>query len=135
MTGTKFGCGIASCGACTVHVDGKAVRSCAMPVGLVEGKAITTIEGLSPDGSQLGRGSARQVHHVPQRKQSGFASAIVGKILNHFRLADFDELRLGLNPLDGRPTVTGVIAGLKLDGQARDIVVASDPVELRHDAI
>ena len=49
MTGTKFGCGIASCGACTVHVDGKAVRSCAMPVGLVEGKSITTIEGLSPD--------------------------------------------------------------------------------------
>src|SRR3954464_3222485 len=51
MTGTKFGCGIASCGACTVHVDGKAVRSCAMPVSLVEGKSITTIEGLSPDGS------------------------------------------------------------------------------------
>jgi len=51
MTGTSFGCGIASCGACTVHVDGKAVRSCAMPVGLVEGKAITTIEGLPPDGS------------------------------------------------------------------------------------
>ena len=51
MTGTKFGCGIASCGACTVHIDGKAVRSCAMPVSLVEGKAVTTIEGLSPDGS------------------------------------------------------------------------------------
>ena len=51
MTGTKFGCGIASCGACTVHIDGKAVRSCAMPVALVEGKSVTTIEGLSPDGS------------------------------------------------------------------------------------
>ena len=51
LTGTKFGCGIASCGACTVHVDGKAVRSCAMPVALVEGKSVTTIEGLSPDGS------------------------------------------------------------------------------------
>ena len=51
LTGTKFGCGIASCGACTVHIDGKAVRSCAMPIELVEGKAITTIEGLSPDGS------------------------------------------------------------------------------------
>ena len=51
MTGTKFGCGIASCGACTVHVDGKAVRSCAMPVALVNGKSVTTIEGLSPDGS------------------------------------------------------------------------------------
>ena len=51
LTGTKFGCGIASCGACTVHIDGKAVRSCAMPVALVEGKSVTTIEGLSPDGS------------------------------------------------------------------------------------
>ena len=51
LTGTKFGCGIASCGACTVHIDGKATRSCAMPVSLVDGKAITTIEGLSPNGS------------------------------------------------------------------------------------
>ena len=51
MTGTKFGCGIAACGACTVHIDGEAVRSCAMPVSLVEGKSVTTIEGLSPDGS------------------------------------------------------------------------------------
>ena len=51
MTGTKFGCGIAACGACTVHIDGQAVRSCAMPISLVEGKKVTTIEGLSPDGS------------------------------------------------------------------------------------
>ena len=51
MTGTKFGCGIAACGACTVHVDGAALRSCALPVAAVEGKAITTIEGLSPDVS------------------------------------------------------------------------------------
>src|SRR3954453_11565980 len=51
MTGTKFGCGIAACGACTVHIDGKAVRSCTMPVSLVQGKSVTTIEGLSADGS------------------------------------------------------------------------------------
>jgi isoquinoline 1-oxidoreductase alpha subunit len=50
MTGTKFGCGIAACGACTVHIDGKATRSCAMPVSLVEGKSVTTIEGLSAAG-------------------------------------------------------------------------------------
>ena len=43
LTGTKFGCGIASCGACTVHIDGEAVRSCAMPISLVAGKAVTTI--------------------------------------------------------------------------------------------
>jgi isoquinoline 1-oxidoreductase subunit alpha len=51
LTGTKFGCGIAACGACTVHIDGEAVRSCSMPLSLVAGKSITTIEGLSPDGN------------------------------------------------------------------------------------
>ncbi len=50
MKGTKFGCGRALCGACTVHVDGKPQRSCRLPVSRVEGKEITTIEGLSPDG-------------------------------------------------------------------------------------
>jgi aerobic-type carbon monoxide dehydrogenase small subunit (CoxS/CutS family) len=49
LTGTKFGCGIAQCGACTVHVNGQAVRSCSMPVGSVEGAEIVTIEGLSSD--------------------------------------------------------------------------------------
>src|SRR5688500_1198593 len=52
MTGTKFGCGIAQCGACTVHVDGAPRRACVTPVGRVAGKAITTIEGLSADGSR-----------------------------------------------------------------------------------
>jgi isoquinoline 1-oxidoreductase alpha subunit len=49
MTGTKFGCGVAACGACTVHVDGEEVRSCLYPVSDAAGKSITTIEGLSPD--------------------------------------------------------------------------------------
>ena len=51
MTGTKYGCGMALCGACTVHVDGEAARSCSIDVEKVQGKKITTIEGLSPDGS------------------------------------------------------------------------------------
>ncbi len=51
MTGTKYGCGRSLCGACTVHVDGQATRSCITPVSSVAGKEITTIEGLSPDGS------------------------------------------------------------------------------------
>ncbi|MGZ6144025.1 MAG: (2Fe-2S)-binding protein [Myxococcales bacterium] len=50
-TGTKFGCGMAQCGACTVHVDGAAVRSCVLPISAAAGKKVTTIEGLSPDGS------------------------------------------------------------------------------------
>ena len=50
LTGTKFGCGVAMCGACTVHVDGVPVRSCITPVSTVAGKRITTIEGLSPEG-------------------------------------------------------------------------------------
>ena len=51
LTGTKFGCGMAQCGACTVHVDGKPVRSCVTPAGSVAAKKITTIEGLSADNS------------------------------------------------------------------------------------
>jgi aerobic-type carbon monoxide dehydrogenase small subunit (CoxS/CutS family) len=50
LTGTKFGCGMAQCGACTVHLDGVAARSCKTPVSAAAGKKITTIEGLSPDG-------------------------------------------------------------------------------------
>ena len=51
LTGTKFGCGIAHCGACTVHVNGEAMRSCSVPVGTIDGAKITTIEGLSPDAA------------------------------------------------------------------------------------
>jgi aerobic-type carbon monoxide dehydrogenase small subunit (CoxS/CutS family) len=51
LTGTKFGCGIAACGACTVHIDGQPVRSCSFPLGAVSGKQVLTIEGLSHDRS------------------------------------------------------------------------------------
>jgi len=55
LTGTKFGCGIAQCGACTVHIDGKPVRSCMLPVGAVRDRAVTTIEGVgaSPAGAKI----------------------------------------------------------------------------------
>lgn len=51
LTGTKFGCGVAQCGACTLHIDGEPVRSCVVPLAEAEGKSVTTIEGLSQDGS------------------------------------------------------------------------------------
>jgi aerobic-type carbon monoxide dehydrogenase small subunit (CoxS/CutS family) len=51
LTGTKFGCGIAQCGACSVHLDGQVVRSCVLPVAAVGSKAVTTIEGLSPNST------------------------------------------------------------------------------------
>jgi len=53
MTGTKFGCGMALCGACTVHIDGNATRSCVLPLSAAAGKSITTIEGLSKDRSHV----------------------------------------------------------------------------------
>ncbi|SFL97453.1 (2Fe-2S)-binding protein [Rugamonas rubra] len=65
LTGTKFGCGAAQCGACTVHVDGEAVRSCVLPVQSVATRAITTIEGLAPQRSHVLQ-RAWIAHQVPQ---------------------------------------------------------------------
>lgn len=65
MLGTKFGCGIAQCGACTIHLDGIAVRSCILPVSAVQGKAVTTIEGLSNEGDHPVQ-RAWLEHDVPQ---------------------------------------------------------------------
>lgn len=66
MTGTKFGCGAGLCGACTVHLDGQATRSCVTPVSQAEGKAITTIEGLSDDGVSHPLQQAWVAEDVPQ---------------------------------------------------------------------
>jgi isoquinoline 1-oxidoreductase alpha subunit len=65
LPGTKYGCGVALCGACTVHVDGVAVRSCVTAVGDLEGAAVTTIEGLSPDGNHPVQVAWREIN-VPQ---------------------------------------------------------------------
>ena len=71
LTGTKFGCGIAACGACTVHVDGAAIRSCVTPVEAVAGSEVTTIEGLSPD-----RGHAVQVAWIAEQvPQCGYCQS------------------------------------------------------------
>lgn len=66
LTGTKFGCGIAACGACTVHVDGVPVRSCSYPLGAVDGEAITTIEGLGTPDALHALQTAWIAHQVAQ---------------------------------------------------------------------
>ena len=78
MTGTKFGCGIAACGACTVHVDGVAMRSCSLPLSAVAGKQITTIEGIAINGVLSKVQAAWLEHDVPQCGycQSGLIMAV-----------------------------------------------------------
>ena len=66
LTGTKYGCGIAQCGACTVHLDGVAVRSCSLPVSAAEGKQVVTIEGLAQGGTLHKVQKAWIDHEVPQ---------------------------------------------------------------------
>jgi isoquinoline 1-oxidoreductase alpha subunit len=65
LPGTKFGCGVAQCGACTVHLDGQAVRACVTPISAAEGKQVTTIEGLDPQGQHPLQQAWIQ-HQVPQ---------------------------------------------------------------------
>lgn len=71
LKGTKFGCGIGMCGACTVHVDGRAMRSCITPISAVAGSAITTIEGLSPDGTH----PLQQAWIATQAPQCGYCQS------------------------------------------------------------
>jgi isoquinoline 1-oxidoreductase alpha subunit len=66
LTGTKYGCGVAQCGACTVHVDGSPMRSCSVPVGSVQGRKITTIEGLASGNTLHKVQKAWIEHEVPQ---------------------------------------------------------------------
>lgn len=67
LTGTKFGCGIAQCGACTVHIDGEAARSCVTPISAIEGKQVTTIEGLRSESGDLHPLQQAWIdHQVPQ---------------------------------------------------------------------
>ena len=85
LTGTKYGCGIAQCGACTVHLDGRAVRSCVTPVSMVSGKRVTTIEGIgeTPVGRAIQR--AWQEVDVPQCGycQSGQIMAAAALLAEH----------------------------------------------------
>ena len=92
LTGTKYGCGVAQCGACTVHVEGSAVRSCVMPVAAVEGKQVTTIEGLAAGGTLHKVQKAWLDHEVPQCGfcQSGMIMAVVALLKDKPKPTDAD---------------------------------------------
>jgi isoquinoline 1-oxidoreductase subunit alpha len=92
LTGTKYGCGIAQCGSCTVHMDGTAVRSCAIPVSAAAGKRITTIEGLA-SGNVLHKVQKAWVDHdVPQCGycQTGMIMAVAALLRDKPRPTDAD---------------------------------------------
>jgi isoquinoline 1-oxidoreductase alpha subunit len=92
MTGTKYGCGIAQCGACTVHIDGVATRSCSVPVSLAAGKQITTIEGLAANGKLTAVQQAWLDNDVPQCGycQSGMIMAVTALLKQKAKPTDAD---------------------------------------------
>jgi isoquinoline 1-oxidoreductase alpha subunit len=92
LTGTRYGCGIAQCGACTVHINGVATRSCSVSVSAVEGAAITTIEGLSPNGDLHPVQRAWIAHDVPQCGycQSGMIMAVAALLKEKPQPTDAD---------------------------------------------
>jgi isoquinoline 1-oxidoreductase subunit alpha len=92
LTGTKYACGVAQCGACTVHIDGAAVRSCAMPVSAVAGKQITTIEGLATGGTLHKVQKAWVDYDVPQCGycQAGMIMAVAALLREKPRPTDAD---------------------------------------------
>ena len=97
LTGTKFGCGISACGACTVHLDGRAVRSCTLPISAANGKRVTTIEGLAQDGALHHVQQAWVTHQVPQCGycQSGVIMAVAGLLAQIANPTD-EEIDAGL---------------------------------------
>jgi isoquinoline 1-oxidoreductase alpha subunit len=119
LTGTKFGCGVAACGACTVHINGEPMRACSVPIAECEGAAVTTIEGLAPAAGTLSR--VQQVwleQQVPQCGycQSGMIMAVAGllaakpqptnaeideAITNICRCGTFARVRLAIQTLAG----------------------------------
>jgi isoquinoline 1-oxidoreductase subunit alpha len=92
LTGTKYGCGIAQCGACTVHIDGAPMRSCSMPVSAAAGKRITTIEGLAENGVLHKVQKAWLAYEVPQCGycQSGMIMAVAALLKDKPKPTDAD---------------------------------------------
>ncbi len=99
LTGTKFSCGIAQCGACTLHVDGQPVRSCSFPVSSAAGKAVTTIEGLSPDELDVPQcgycqsGMIMSVAALLSKRRNPTDAEIDAEITNACRCSTYHRIR------------------------------------------
>jgi isoquinoline 1-oxidoreductase alpha subunit len=122
LTGTKYGCGIAQCGACTVHIDGQAVRSCSMPVSAIdETQRIVTIEGLSPDRSHPVQ-KAWAALDVPQCGfcQSGMIMASAALLAQNPKPTDA-EIRQEITNICRCGTYNRVLAGIKLAADGGEV--------------
>jgi isoquinoline 1-oxidoreductase alpha subunit len=102
LTGTKYGCGMMVCGACTVHLDGEAVRSCRLPVGSLAGRKVTTIEGLSGAGGQVGSHPVQRAWVAEQVPQCGYCQS--GQIMAAAAL-------LAQTPRPSDPQITAAMDG------------------------
>lgn len=116
LTGTKYGCGVAACGACTVHVNGVAMRSCVLAVSAVEGAEITTIEGLAAEGALHPVQEAFIAHQVPQCGYcaSGLIMAVAGLLASspHPSDAEIDNLVTNICRCGSYPRVRKAIRAL-----------------------
>lgn len=126
LTGTKYGCGVASCGACTVHIDGIAMRTCTLPASAIEGKKITTIEGISTDGKLTAVQAAWIEHQVPQCGycQSGMIMA-AENLLNENPDPTEEDIRTKITNICRCGTYNRIIAAVQTAAKNR-----KDPADL-----
>ena len=135
LTGTKFGCGIAACGACTVHLDGRPVRSCVLPMSAADGKSVTTIEGLAQDGVLDKVQQAWIAHQVPQCGycQSGMIMAVAALLSqtpnptdadidaamsgNLCRCATYTRIKRAIKVAAGQQTATAFYNAAAVNGE------------------
>lgn len=128
MTGTKFGCGIGQCGACTIHLEGRAIRSCVTPLAAAEGKEITTIEGLSEANSELHPVQQAWIdEQVPQCGycQSGQIMTAVA-LLNENGAPSEKEIE---QAMQGNICRCGMYSRIKKAIQRTSTILASNPTE------
>ena len=120
LTGTKYGCGVASCGACTVHIDGVATRTCTLPVSAVEGKSITTIEGIATNGKLSAIQAAWIEHQVPQCGycQSGMIMA-AEELLNTNEDPTVEEIKTKITNICRCGTYNRVVAAVQTAAKNR----------------